>query len=46
MFYKYTSLETKSHESGTFGGFGKRGETDRQDSCFISIDICQESIYS
>ena len=32
-------LEPKFHDPGTFGGFGKRGQTDRQDSCFISIDI-------
>ena len=36
-------LEPKFHDPGTFGGFGKRGHThrhtDRQDSCFISIDI-------
>ena len=35
-------LEPKFHDPGTFGGFGKRGQTDRQthiqDSCFISID--------
>ena len=31
-------LEPKCHESGTFGGFGKREQTHRQDSCFISID--------
>ena len=31
-------LEPKFHESGTFGGFGKRGHTNPQDSCFISID--------
>ena len=34
-------LEPKFHEPGTFGGFGKRGhtnkQTDIQDSCFISI---------
>ena len=30
-------LEQKYHEPGTFGGFGKREQTDRQDSCFISI---------
>ena len=36
-------LEPKFHEPGTFGGFGKSEQTDRQtdtqDSCFISIDI-------
>ena len=32
-------LEPKFHDPGTFGGFGKRGHTDRQDSCFISIDL-------
>ena len=36
-------LEPKFHDPGTFGGFGKREQTDRhtdtQDSCFISIDI-------
>ena len=26
------------HEATTFGGFRKRGQTDTQDSCFISID--------
>ena len=31
-------LEPKFHEPGTFGGFGKREQTDTQDSCFISID--------
>ena len=31
-------LEPKFHEPGTFGGFGKREQTDRQDSCFLSID--------
>ena len=35
-------LEPKFHDPGTFGGFGKREhtdrQTDRQDSCFISID--------
>ena len=31
-------LETKFQDPGTFGGFGKQGHTDRQDSCFISID--------
>ena len=43
-------LEPKFHEPGTFGGFGKREQTDRptdqqtdrqtdtQDSCFICID--------
>ena len=30
--------EPKFHETGTFGGFGKREQTYRQDSCFISID--------
>ena len=29
----------KFHDPGTFGGFGKRGQTHRQDSCFISIDL-------
>ena len=37
-------LEPKFHEPGTFGCFGKREhtdtQTDRQDSCFISIDVC------
>ena len=32
-------LEPKFHKPGTFGGFGKREQTNRQDSCFISIDI-------
>ena len=36
-------LEPKFHDPGTFGGFGKRGQTHtqthRQDSCFISIDL-------
>ena len=32
-------LKPKFHDPGTFGGFGKRGHTNRQDSCFISIDI-------
>ena len=36
-------LEPKFHDPVTFGGFGKCGhtdtQTDRQDSCFISIDI-------
>ena len=36
-------LEPKYHEPGTFGGFGKRKQTNRQtntqDLCFISIDI-------
>ena len=31
-------LQPKFHELGTFSGFGKREHTDRQDSCFISID--------
>ena len=35
-------LEPKFHDPGTFGGFGKRGQTHRQDSCFISIDIIAE----
>ena len=30
-------LEPKFHYPGTFGGFGKRAQTDRQDSCFTSI---------
>ena len=40
-------LETKFHEPGTLGGFGKREQTDRQDSCFISIDyyICIDAAY-
>ena len=32
-------LEPKFHEAGTFGGWEKRGHTDRQDSRFISIDF-------
>ena len=34
-------LEPKFHDPVTFGGFGKRyhTQTDRQDSCFISIDM-------
>ena len=36
-------LEPKFHDPGTYGGFGKRGQTHRQthrqDSCFISIDL-------
>ena len=32
-------LEPKFHDPGTFGGFGKREQTDIQDSCFISIDL-------
>ena len=36
-------LESTFHDPGTFGGFGKREQTDtqtlRQDSCFISIDV-------
>ena len=31
-------LEPKFHDPGSFGGFAKRGQTHRQDSCFISID--------
>ena len=31
-------LEPKFHDPGSFGGFGKRGQTNRQDSSFISID--------
>ena len=31
-------LEPKFHETGTLNGFGKREQTDKQDSCFISID--------
>ena len=35
-------LDPKFHDPGIFGGFGKRGQTDRhthrQDSFFISID--------
>ena len=35
-------LEPKFHDPGSLGGFGKREHThthtDRQDSCFISID--------
>ena len=31
--------EPRLHDPGTFGGFGKREQTDIQDSCFISIDI-------
>ena len=30
--------EPKFHDSGTFGGFRKRAQTNKQDSCFISID--------
>ena len=30
-------LEQNLHEPGTFGGFGKREQTNRQDSCFLSI---------
>ena len=33
-------LEPKFHDPGTFGGFGKREHTNRQDSCFINIDLC------
>ena len=29
----------KFPDAGTFGGFGKREQTYRQDSCFISIDL-------
>ena len=36
-------LEPKFHNPGSYGGFGIREhtdtQTDRQDSCFISIDI-------
>jgi hypothetical protein len=31
--------EPRLHNPGTFGGFGKREQTDIQDSCFISIDL-------
>ena len=31
-------LEPKCHDAGSFGGFGKCEHTDKQDSCFISID--------
>ena len=31
-------LEPKFNDAGAFGRFGKRGQTDRQDSCFINID--------
>ena len=31
--------EPRFHDPGTFGGFGKREQTDIQDSCFISIDL-------
>ena len=37
-------LKTKFHEAATFGGFGKYEQTDRQDSCFISIDIVLFSV--
>ena len=30
--------EPKCHDAWTFGGFGKRRHTDKQDSCFINID--------
>ena len=32
-------LEPKCHDPGPFDGFVKRGQTHRQNSCFISIDI-------
>ena len=32
-------LELKFHEDGTFDAIGKRKQTNRQDSCFINIDI-------
>ena len=32
-------LKPKFHDPGSFGGFGKRGQTNPQDSCFISIDV-------
>ena len=35
----WPKLVPKFHDPGTFGGFGKRGQTHRQDSCFISIDL-------
>ena len=28
-------LEPKFHDDETFGGFGKRGQTHPQDSCFL-----------
>ena len=31
-------LEPKFHDPGTFGGIGKK-MTNKQDSCFISIDV-------
>ena len=37
-------LEAKYHDPGSFGGFGEPGQTNRQDSCFISIDRCLTSV--
>ena len=34
-------LGPKFHDPGSFGGFGKRGQTNKQGSCFISIDRYQ-----
>ena len=38
-------LEPKFHDPGTFGGFGKRKQTDIQYFCFISIDIYFNNIH-
>ena len=39
MFWPNLGLELLTfNEIGTFGGLGKREQTDPQDSCFISID--------
>ena len=32
-------LEPTFHKTGTYGGWGKREQTERQDSCFISIGL-------
>ena len=40
-------LEAKFHDPGTFGGFGKRGQTNKQTRLmfFISIDIANDIQY-
>ena len=43
LIWPKLGLEPKFHDPGTYGGFGKCEQTNRhtqrQDSCFISIDI-------
>ena len=48
-FWPKVGLEPKFPEAGTFRGFGKREQTNkqtgRQDSCFISKDIALIVLY-